>query len=413
MPSAAQRKELKTWFAGARHCYNAAVAEINGGAKANLIELRKKTITKACLQGDKTWVQDTPSRVRSAAVADATSAYKACVTKLKNKQISHFKIHFRSLKHDKSETIGIEKSKVIHSYGRETGCDKKRRARRQLKLAPTTALGKLGPLDLVDSCKVFSHLDKNGIKEDCKLHWVKATNKFYLLVPREVLPKPMRSDGMSGLTAALDPGTRAFQTYYTPSGETGTLLEGMVDHRLMCLADRIDRLQSAASTCKNRQRARRMRKKQNKLWTKISNVRQNAHYAAIGFLWDNFDNIMIPVFGTARMVEKEGRCIGKRTTRKMLICGHYAFRQRLLHSRIHRKDKEVYLVEEGYTTRTCGLCGGVNHNVGSAKVFKCISTQCGARIGRDVNGARNIMLRGVFHGPLERAAGLHGQTRPA
>ena len=118
-------------------------------------------------------------------------------------------------------------------------------------------------------------------------------------------------------------------------------------------------------------------------------------------------------FGTARMVEQEGRFIGKETARKMLICAHYTFRQRLVDSRIHRADKEVYLVEEGYTTRTCGLCGEVNHNVGSAKVFKCISTQCGARIGRDVNGARNIMLRGVFHGPLERAGELHGQTRPA
>ena len=153
-----------------------------------------------------------------------------------------------------------------------------------------------------------------------------------------------------------------------------------------------------------------MRRKQNKLWTKILDVRQNAHYAAIGFLWDNFDNIMIPEFGTARMVKKENRCIGKKTARSMLTCAHYAFRQRLLHSRIHRVHKEVYLVAEGYTTRTCGLCGEVNHNVGSAKVFKCISTQCGAQIGRDVNGARNIMLRGVFHGPLERAATLNGQT---
>ena len=411
LPSAAQRMELKTWFAGARHCYNAAVEKINGGAKANLIELRKTTITNACLQGKKEWVQETPSRVRSVAVADAVGAYKAGVTKLKKKQISHFKLRFRSLKHSKSESIGLDKTNVIKSYGGEIGCDRRRKARRRLQLAPTTTLGRLGSLDLIDSRKVLCYLDTHGIKEDCRLQWEKASDRFYLVVPREVVPRPVQEDNAKGQTVALDPGVRAFQTYYAPSGEHGTLLDGMMQHRLVRLANRIDRLQSASSTCKDKQRARRMRRKQNKLWAKISNVRKNAHYEAIGFLWENFDNVMLPEFGSARMVQREGRCIAKKTAREMLTCAHYAFRQRLLHSRIHRAGKQVYLVQEGYTTRTCGICGAVNNGVGSAKTFECINSHCGARIDRDVNGARNIMLRAVFHGPIECAAGLHGQTR--
>ena len=50
-------------------------------------------------------------------------------------------------------------------------------------------------------------------------------------------------------------------------------------------------------------------------------------------------------------------------------------------------------VDEAYTTRTCGLCGTLNDTVGNAKTFRCVDPQCGVDIDRDVNGARNILLR--------------------
>ncbi|WP_307731330.1 zinc ribbon domain-containing protein [Microseira wollei] len=45
------------------------------------------------------------------------------------------------------------------------------------------------------------------------------------------------------------------------------------------------------------------------------------------------------------------------------------------------------------TSKTCGSCGYIHHKLGGAKVFKC--PRCGVRIPRDVNGARNILLRAL------------------
>jgi transposase len=410
LPSAAQRKELKCWFAGVRHCYNSTVAKLNDGARGSTIDLRKEVTSEKCLIGDKEWVREIPSRTRAVAVQDAVAARRACLTKITNKQIKHFKLKFRSFKHSSTESLGVEKSMLSLSQVQGVSDHPKRRANRRLHIAPRSNLGKLGAIDLVDSHKVMSHLDANGIKEDCRIQWIKASDQFYLCVPREVVPKPSEKDHTRGPTAALDPGVRGFQTYYTPSGEHGTLLEGMLKERLMGLATRVDKLQSAASKCKDKQKARRMRRRQQKLWAKIRHIRQDAHYSAIGFLWDNFDNVLIPEFETSKMVKKEGRCIGKRTAREMLTCAHYEFRQRLIHSRIHRADKHVYVVKEGCTTKTCGLCGTQNHSVKCKKVFECPNKQCNAKIDRDVNGARNIMLRAVFHGPMEHVPSCSGQT---
>ncbi len=46
---------------------------------------------------------------------------------------------------------------------------------------------------------------------------------------------------------------------------------------------------------------------------------------------------------------------------------------------------------ESYTSKTCTNCGHVHQNLGGCKVYKC--PECGLMMARDINGARNIMLR--------------------
>ena len=57
-----------------------------------------------------------------------------------------------------------------------------------------------------------------------------------------------------------------------------------------------------------------------------------------------------------------------------------------------RKTK-LYIVDESYTSKTCGSCGFIKENLGGNKVYKCDS--CGLEIGRDHNGARNILLKNM------------------
>ena len=67
--------------------------------------------------------------------------------------------------------------------------------------------------------------------------------------------------------------------------------------------------------------------------------------------------------------------------------------QRLLEMSQKYTHKKVLIVNEAYTTRTCGNCFVVNNNVGASKVFCCV--HCDLEADRDVHAARNILLRYV------------------
>jgi hypothetical protein len=54
---------------------------------------------------------------------------------------------------------------------------------------------------------------------------------------------------------------------------------------------------------------------------------------------------------------------------------------------------KVIIVNEAYTTKTCGMCGIINNNVGSKEIFKCVNSLCKYTMDRDIQAARNIYLR--------------------
>ena len=69
----------------------------------------------------------------------------------------------------------------------------------------------------------------------------------------------------------------------------------------------------------------------------------------------------------------------------------YVFKQRLQYkcNVLNIGYKEV---DEAYTSKTCTKCGCENEKT-SSKTFKCVL--CKYVIDRDINGARNIMLKAV------------------
>jgi putative transposase len=49
------------------------------------------------------------------------------------------------------------------------------------------------------------------------------------------------------------------------------------------------------------------------------------------------------------------------------------------------------MCSEEYTSKTCECCKKINKSLGSKKTFIC--PNCKFTIDRDINGARNIMLK--------------------
>ena len=59
------------------------------------------------------------------------------------------------------------------------------------------------------------------------------------------------------------------------------------------------------------------------------------------------------------------------------------------------RKTHLYVVDESYTSKTCGRCGFIKDNLSGNKVYKCDS--CCLEIGRDLNGARNILLKNMTY----------------
>ncbi len=57
-----------------------------------------------------------------------------------------------------------------------------------------------------------------------------------------------------------------------------------------------------------------------------------------------------------------------------------------------RYNKKLIIVGEEYTSKTSGSCGELN-NIGIKEVYCC--EWCELEIDRDVNGARNILLKNL------------------
>ena len=116
------------------------------------------------------------------------------------------------------------------------------------------------------------------------------------------------------------------------------------------------------------------------------------HRKLAAWLCENYRVILIPVFETSRMVATRGmRKISSKIVRSMLTWSHYAFRQLLKAKAELYPWVRVVECDEAYTSKTCGSCGEIHATLGGSKVFEC--KKCAYTADRDLNGARNILLR--------------------
>ena len=75
----------------------------------------------------------------------------------------------------------------------------------------------------------------------------------------------------------------------------------------------------------------------------------------------------------------------------MATLRHCQFVDRLkAKSRVY-KGCNVKEVTEEFTSKTCSSCGNLNETLGKNTIFQCAT--CDIRIGRDINAAKNIMLK--------------------
>ena len=134
-----------------------------------------------------------------------------------------------------------------------------------------------------------------------------------------------------------------------------------------------------------------MRKAAARIRLKIRNLVDELHKRLAKWLCENYEVVLLPAFETSQMLRRGQRRIRSKTARAMATWSHYRFKQRLLNKAREYPWCEVVIVDEAYTSKTCGSCGCLNERLGGSKHFHC--PHCHFHTDRDVNGARNILIR--------------------
>jgi len=194
---------------------------------------------------------------------------------------------------------------------------------------------------------------------------------------------------------ALDPGVRKHLVGYDPAGESVFIGQDACK-KLSELIRKIDEItrvrneQKKSDTLNVCDRISEHNRNLYLLYEKMKNMVNDLHWKAISFLVRNYDTILYPDYRISGMVR--GIKLGRMTKRLMYMFSSYKFRERLTW-KCKQYNKKLVIVNESYTSRTCGICGLVKDNLGGSEVFQCSS--CKLPMDRDVHAARNILLKNI------------------
>ena len=357
-PSLKEKEMLKKWMGTYRWTYNKALDAINKkGSKINKKELRQYCVAlKSTLLQENTWVKNTPNAIRDSAICDLLKAFKTCFSKG-----DKFKMKFKSKRKDK-DTIPIEER------------DFKR---------------KRGAYQFISKIKVREKIPE--VKHAIKIS-KDSLNRFWFCIPIVKELKKWNENQVPKKVIALDPGIRTFMTSF--SNDESCIEFGKSDvSRIYRLGLYCDKLQSRWTKVNHKKRYR-LKKAYKRIHCTIRNLVKELHCKVSKYLCLNYDLILLPSFKTQTMSIKGKRKISAKNVRKMITLSHYQFQQRLIH-KAKEYGKCVKIVEEEYTSKTCSRCGFCKNNLGSAKIYNC--DNCHLEVDRDINGARNILIKELTH----------------
>jgi transposase len=377
---------LLNWMNECNKLYNHCVDMFNSEEKMSLEYTNIKVGIFEKLYGSN---KPVPYDVLTDVIKVFCSNAKSCFTNYRNGNIKHFTMKKRS----RCKCICIPK-KSINSNG-----------------FFTTKLNKIDNFDKM--------IDVVNIKSDTKLVYDYDEDKFYLFVPQYFDITELNHPNE---IVALDPGEKIFMSYY--SLKNYGFIGNDIRKPILKIEKRIRRYQRGLSNKVNKNKKKLKNRKSLKLkiricYKKIRNMVKELHNQTALYLCKNYKRIIIPPFETKKMVKNEKRKkvkealdeIKKEKKRELLKenlkkfrrksrlngrvkfvllqLSHYKFRQHLLH-----KCKEygchLAVKTEEYTSKCCGNCGILGDKY-TNRIKTC--ENCNSQIHRDINGARNILLK--------------------
>jgi len=360
-PNQHQKKVFKEWFGVRRFVYNKVLSAIeNDNEKINFMSLRNKHVTLKNNDSIQPFEVNVPKDIRAGAIRDLVKNYNTAFSLLKKKQVSHFKMSYSR----KKDTPSIEIPKTAIDWSQQKiGIDIYKKK-------------ELGKIKVSKRQSKKDHIPKPT--HDCRL--MCKDDQWYLVIPMDK-KRNRHPSSLKQEICALDPGIKTFQTIYSNDNVVKISKDPLVLKRLQ---QKLDLLQSLRSKKKIKQS--RYTRNRKRLYRRQSNLINELHFKTASYLTDNYKTIILPTFESQKMTKNSKR---RQANRNLLELQHYKFKERLKEKCLQR-NCQLHICTEEYTSKTCGRCGKIEA-LKNYDVFECY--QCGLKIDRDTNGARNIMLK--------------------
>lgn len=290
------------------------------------------------------------------AIKLACQNYKSAFTNFRNKKIKHFRIRYWRNKQQK-KLIDLEKND-FSSKG----------IRHNL----------LGEIKGFYNGKEYNF---GEIKHDCRLQ--KNKNEYYLYVP-ENTENVINENEKINKQITIDPGIRVFGTGITENkiikiGEN-------CKERIKKYLERKDKIMKNEEINKNTKK-----KNERRINKKLTNLINELHWKTIKYLISENKTILIGNMSSKSIVKKNGNLdkITKRIATKMSF---YKFKNRLKY-KCNKYKRNYGEINEWMTSKMCSKCGTIKGELGGSKKYEC--EKCELKIERDINGARNIYIKGI------------------
>ncbi|KAH3717683.1 hypothetical protein DPMN_060478 [Dreissena polymorpha] len=232
----------------------------------------------------------------------------------------------------------------------------------------------------------------------------RADGMFVLNIPCD--PKYTRrnasNDTIDKRVCGIDPGGRTFATVYDPI-DCNVFQVGIEEDKQYVISKLHNKIDHAhmhltkAQNKKQQQAARERIVSLKKVHLKLKTFVEDIHLKLSSHLVKEYQYVALGKINVAPMVKKKH--LSKRAKRDLLYWQHYRFRQRLI-NRTTNTGCVLDVQDEAYTSKTCGMCSTINESLEKSETFNC--DNCKYNTHRDVNGARNILLKSLSMFPFEK-----------
>lgn len=374
---------LEKWAGTTRYVYNKMLARV----KVDNSHLSKEAnIIKECItekdnnivkegQGHNfdnflyEWELETPKDIRKGAWRDIKKGYKTAWANLKAGNINNFGLNPRLKKNGNAQSMEVPRSAIDL-------CKSKKRIVGLSIYKTYFTKNKINPVIKVDQ-KSLKGLNLNDLEHDTRLK--KENNQWFLCISYDVKGQETK---IKEKTCAIDPGSRETFVIYSEDKLVKIFADKQRIYKLYSILDKFQELRS-----KKLIKQKTYNRKRCRVQAKLQNLIDELHYKTIAFLTKNYTSILLPSFETQDMVRSKK--LHSKVKRDLMNLAFYKFKQRLEHKCKLLKHCNVTIVNEAYTSQTCGLCGNLKKT--SSKIIQC--DKCEHIFDRDVNGSRNIYLK--------------------